>query len=161
MWDWGLTAWGEVDELEQANNLCQGTTCREHRYPPGNAWGVLSRKQGGAQQGPALSEHWLLSLLAALSAPGLLSVTSLSVTAGGSRKWEPLCLVPAGAQSFGSGGVSGLQLLCLWLGRPESVSDGVSAEQPLSPSGLGSARTHQQLPQLPELSGFGRAFLCC
>lgn len=31
-----------------------------------------------------------------------------SVTAGGGRKWEPLCLVPAGAHCFGSGGVSGL-----------------------------------------------------
>lgn len=78
-----------------------------------------------------------------------------SVTAGGRRKWEPLCLVPAGAHCFGSRGVSGLQLLCLWLGRPESVSDGISAEQRLSPGGLGSAWTDQQPPRLSGLSWFG------
>lgn len=77
VWDWGLTPWEEGDELEQANNPCWGTTCREHRYPSESVWGGLSWKQGCAQQGPALSERWLLSLLAALSAPGLLSVTSL------------------------------------------------------------------------------------
>ena len=74
VWDWGLTPGGEGDE---ANNPCQGTTCREHRYSSESAWGGLSRKQGGAQQGPALSERCLLSLLAVLFAPGLLSVTSL------------------------------------------------------------------------------------
>lgn len=75
--DEGLTPWRERDEQEQGNNLCQGTTRKRHRYPSESAWGGLSRKQGDAQQGPALSERWLLSLLAALSAPGLLSVTSL------------------------------------------------------------------------------------
>lgn len=34
------------------------------------------------------------------------------------------------------------------------MSDGVSAEQPLSPGGLGAAHTHQQLPQLPVLCRF-------
>lgn len=43
----------------------------------GTLWGGLSQQQGGVQQGPALSQGWLLSLLAALSAWGLLSVTSL------------------------------------------------------------------------------------
>lgn len=103
---------------------------------------------GGVHQGLALSEHWLLSLLAALSAPGLLSVTSLLCNRQRQAEMEPLCLVPAGAHCFGSGGVSGLQLLCLWLGRPESVSDGLSAEQPLNAYGLGSAQTHQDPPLL-------------
>jgi len=37
------------------------------------------------------------------------------------------------------------------------VSDGVSAEQPLSPGGLGNAQNYQQTPWLSGLSQFGNA----
>lgn len=54
------------------------------------------------------------------------------------------------------GGVSGLQLLCLWLGRPESVSDGGSAEQPLSPGGLGVLRPMSSLSNWLGSTGLGK-----
>lgn len=68
--DWGLTA---RREGEQAITHVRAQPAGRTR----SAWGALSQGRGGAQQGPALSQRCLLSLLAALSAPGLLSVTSL------------------------------------------------------------------------------------
>lgn len=80
-WAWNLGLGSDSTErggrAGAGHNPCEGTTCRAHRYPSGSAWGALSQRRGGAQQGPALSQRCLLSLLAALSAPGLLSVTSL------------------------------------------------------------------------------------
>lgn len=134
---------------------------------PAESTGTLQRASGAGYLGskdvlsrdlPYRSAGCCLSSQPSLPRGCSLSLL-FSVTAGGRRKWEPLCLVPAGAHCFGSGGggVSGLQLLCLWLVRPESVSDGVSAEQPLSPGGLWSARTQQQPPCLRGLSWLGNA----
>lgn len=139
IWDWGLTPQREGDELEQAiihvraqpaesTGILQGVPGVHYL----KSKEVLSRDLPYQSAGCCLSSQPFLPRGCSLS-------LLCSLTAGGRRKWEPLCLVPARAHCFGSGGVSGLQLLCLWLGRPESVSDGVSAEQPLSPGvGKGS-----------------------
>lgn len=145
IWDWALTPRREGAELEQAithvraqpagrTGILQGAP--GVRYLKGEA--VLSRDPPYRSAACCLSSRPFLPRGCSLS-------LLCSVTAGGRRKWEPPCLVPARAHCFGSGGVSAVQLLCLWLGRPESVSDGVSAEQPPSPGGLGRAHTHQQL----------------
>lgn len=142
---WDLTPWREGDELEQAIIHVRAQPAESTGIPQGvpgvrylKSKEVLSRDPPYRSAGCCLSSRPFLPRGCSLS-------LLCSVTAGGRRKWEPLCLVPARAHCFGSGGGSGLQLLCLWLGRPESVSDGVCAEQPLSPGGLGRARTHQQL----------------
>lgn len=103
--------------------------------------GVLSRDLPYRGAGCCLSSR-------AFSAPGLLSVTSLLRN---SRRQEEMgASVPGPCRSarLRKWGGSGLQLPCLWLGRPQIVSDGASAEQPPSPRRLESACTPQQPPGL-------------
>lgn len=75
-WPWNLGLGSdstEGSELERAINHV--------RAQPAESTGILQGVPGAhylkSKERPALSESWLLSLLAALSAPGLLSVTSL------------------------------------------------------------------------------------
>lgn len=105
-----------------------GHNLQRAQVPFGKRLGWVIWEARRSRQGPALSEHWLLSLLEALSAPGLLSVTAL--LSNSRRQAEMGAPVPGPSRStlfrkWDGGVVSGLQLLCLWLGRPESVSDGV------------------------------------
>lgn len=128
---------------------------------PAESTGTLQRASGAGYLGskevlsrdlPYRSAGCCLSSQPSLPRGCSLSLL-FSVTAGGRRKWEPLCLVPVGAHCFGSGGVSGLQLLCLWLVRPESVSDGVSAEQPLSPGGGQWIEAPMSVENKPSVTG--------